>query len=218
MTEITGGLRSILSHPAVYELFSRLVGGERARRTLIAEHVRPSAGDRILDIGCGPGELLTLMPSDVRYVGVDISDAYIDRARDRFGNKAEFHVGDASTFSPGERRFDLVLAIGVLHHLDDHQTRHLLQMAGRALAPEGRAVTVDGVYAPGQSPVARAIIDRDRGQHVRTLDGYEALAGETFSTVQAVVRHDLLRIPYSLCILESSLPRSDTAPSGSTAA
>lgn len=217
MTEITGGIRSILSHPAVYELFSRLVGGDKARRTLIAEHVRPSARDRILDIGCGPGELLTLMPADVRYVGVDISAVYIDRARDRFGTKAEFHVGDASTFSPEERRFDLVLAIGVLHHLDDHKARDLLQMAGRALAPDGRAVTVDGVYAPGQSPVAKAIIARDRGQHVRALDGYRALAGETFSTVQAVVRHDLLRMPYSLCILESSVPRVDNAPSGLTA-
>lgn len=217
MTEITRGIRSILSRPAVYELFSRLVGGERTRRTLVGQYVRPSAGDRILDIGCGPGELVTLLPADVRYVGVDISAAYIERARDRFGSRAEFHVGDATTFSPGERRFDLVLAMGVLHHLDDAQAEDLLQMAARALAPNGRVVTVDGVYAPGQSRIARAIIARDRGQHVRALDGYEALAGESFSTVHSVVRHDLLRMPYSLCILESSAPLVSEAPSGQTA-
>jgi SAM-dependent methyltransferase len=212
MTEITRGIRSILSNPAVYELFSRLVGGERARRTLVAEHLRPSGADRVLDIGCGPGELLTLLPADVRYLGVDISAAYIERARARFGSRAEFHVGDATSFSPGDRRFDLVLAIGVLHHLNDQQAKDLLQIAARALAPDGRVVTVDGVYAPGQSRIASAIIARDRGQHVRTTDGYEALAHETFSTVRAVVRHDLLRMPYSLCILESSVPTVGNAP------
>ncbi|MGH3264643.1 MAG: hypothetical protein ACRDNS_21920, partial [Trebonia sp.] len=108
----------------------------------------------------------------------------------------------------------LVLAFGVLHHLDDRQAKEALRLAARGLARDGRVVTVDPVYAPGQSHVARAIIARDRGQHVRTLDAYEALAREAFSTVQAVVRHDLLRMPYSHCILESSVPRVDVAPSG----
>jgi SAM-dependent methyltransferase len=204
MTEITNGIRSVLSRPAIYELWSRLVGGVRARTILIDEYVRPSASDRILDVGCGPGDFLTLLPPDVRYVGVDISAAYINRARARFGSRAEFHVGDATKFAAPDRGFDLVVALGVLHHLDDTQAKEVLEVAAQALAPGGRAVTIDPVYARGQNRVARAIIERDRGQHVRTPDGYESLVRDTFSTVHAAIRHDLLRMPYSHCILESS--------------
>jgi SAM-dependent methyltransferase len=202
MTEVTSGIRSVLSRPVVYEVWSRLVGGEHGRSTLIREYARPRPADRILDLGCGPGELLAYLPGGVSYLGVDISPDYIARAREQYGTRAEFRVGDATAFDPGDDRFDLVLAFGVLHHLDDDQTGGLLRAAARAVDPGGRVVTVDPVHAQGQSRAARAIISRDRGQHVRTGEGYAALAREVYPTVNSVVRHDLLRIPYSHCILQ----------------
>lgn len=202
MTEITSGIRSVLSRPVVYEVWSRLVGGEHGRSTLISEYARPGPADRILDLGCGPGELLAYLPPGVSYLGVDISKEYIARAREQYGARAEFRAGDATAFDPDADRFDLVLAFGVLHHLDDDQARGLLRAAAAAVDPDGRVVTVDPVYAPGQSRAARAIISRDRGRHVRTGGSYVALAREVYPTVNSVVRHDLLRIPYSHCILQ----------------
>jgi SAM-dependent methyltransferase len=204
VTETTRGVRSVLARPAVYELWSRLVGAEHAWFTFIEDYVRPQPGDRILDLGCGPGQLLALLPKGVTYLGIDISPQYIARARQRFGAQARFEVGDATKFDAEASRFKLVLAYGVLHHLDDTQTLGLFESAARALESTGRLVTVDPVYAPDQSRAARAIISRDRGQHVRTRDEYARLARDRFSGVTDVVRHDFLRIPYSHCILECS--------------
>jgi SAM-dependent methyltransferase len=201
MGERSTGARAVLSVPLVYELWSRLVGGKRGRSTLVREHVRPRAGERVLDLGCGPGELLPFL-GDVRYVGVDISEQYIARARERFGERAEFRVGDATRIGPDLRGFDLVIAFGVIHHLDDAGAVRLFRGAVDALPDGGRVVTVDPTYAPGQGRAARAVIARDRGQHVRGPKEYERLAREALSTVETVVRHDLLRIPYSHCILE----------------
>jgi SAM-dependent methyltransferase len=204
VTEITNGVRSVLARPAVYELWSWLVGAEHAWRTWIEECVRPQPGDRILDLGCGPGQLVALLPNGVSYLGIDISADYVARARERCGCHARFEVADATTFNAGASRFRLVLAYGVLHHLDDNQAMGLLDGAARALESTGRVVTVDPVYVPDQSAAARAIIARDRGQHVRTRGGYAQLAQDRFSDVNVVVRHDLLRIPYSHCILDCS--------------
>jgi SAM-dependent methyltransferase len=201
MGETLTGIRAVLSRPAVYQLWSRLVGGERGRTTLVAEHVRPFPGERVLDLGCGPGELLPYL-GDVRYTGIDISEQYIAQARKQFDGRAEFRVGDATRIDADLRGFDLVLVAGVLHHIDDEGVRRLFASAAEVLGPEGRMVSVEPVFAPGQSRAARAIIARDRGNHVRSEDEYAALGKSAFGDVRTTVRHDLLRIPYSHCVIE----------------
>jgi SAM-dependent methyltransferase len=211
MTEVSSGLRAVLARPAIYELWSDLVGARRGRAGLVNRYVTPQPGDRILDLGCGPGELLSYLPDSVSYTGVDISPQYIAAARQRFRGRGEFEVGDASRYVASTRRFDRVVVFGVLHHLDDRQVASVFATAADIVAERGRMMTVDPVYAPGQSRIARAIIDRDRGQHVRDADSYAGLARAAWESVRVTVRHDLLRIPYSHCILEAQAPLSGNA-------
>lgn len=205
MAQVTTGIRSVLSHPAIFQSFQRLVGGERARTQLIRDYIRPQAGMRMLDIGCGPGEMFAHMPM-LAYTGLDISEPYIEHARERFGERAEFRVASGAQLPSDLAGFDLAIAIAVLHHLDDDEARSLFSGAAAALGPEGRFVSIDGLYAPDQSRAARAVISRDRGRHVRDEAGYTALAKTAFGSVRAVRRDDLLRIPYTHLILECSAP------------
>ena len=200
MGETTTGIRSALSLPRIYSLWSDAVGAQRSRTTLVQEYVRPQPGDRVLDLGCGPAELLPYL-GDVTYVGIDHSEAYIANAAERYPGQGEYIAGDATNFDVGSD-FDLVIVFGVLHHIDADGCRGLFASAARALKPDGRCVTVDPVFTPEQSRAARAVISRDRGEHVLDPDGYAALARDAFPHVEAHVRGDLLRIPFTHCILE----------------
>jgi hypothetical protein len=95
-----------------------------------------------------------------------------------------------------------VLAIGVLHHLDDGQAARLVQTAWNKLRSGGRFISLDGALVNDQSRIARALILRDRGQNIRTPSGYKAIAASKFTTIECTVRHDLLYVPYTHCILE----------------
>jgi SAM-dependent methyltransferase len=207
MSEVTTGIRAILSRPGVYEIWSRAVGGVHGRSTLVREHVRPQEDDRILDLGCGPGDLVRYLPTNVEYVGVDLQPDYIDGAREHFGtDRRTFRVGDVTALDDGLRDFDIVTVFGMIHHLDDAGARAAFRQAARALRPGGRIITVDPAFTSPQNPWARAVIARDRGQNVRHPEQYEALASDSFADVHATTRSDLLRIPYTHCIVEAWAP------------
>ncbi|QSX79661.1 class I SAM-dependent methyltransferase [Agrilutibacter solisilvae] len=201
--QVTDGLRAILSHPAVYSGFQKLLGAERSRRKLSQEHLRVQPGDVVVDVGCGPADILECLPRDIEYHGFDLSQRYIDAARDRYGDRGIFHCADVQDLV-GEALppCQLAIAIGLLHHLDDPAAMGLISSLYERLAPGGRLVTLDGGYWPGQSRIGRALARRDRGQHVRTAEGYAALVDARFSRVEVIRREDLLLVPYSHVILE----------------
>jgi SAM-dependent methyltransferase len=198
------GFKGWLVQPAAYRWFGRLLGARRVRDRLVREYIRPPAGARILDLGCGPADLLAHLPASIgKYVGIDSNPAYIREARTRWRDRpAEFSVADVnSAASPPAGAFDIVLAIALLHHLDDAAVRKVCAMAHAVLVPGGRFITYDNVYIDGQHPFARWLIARDRGAAVRTVESYRALAGSAFTDVQGDVGHDWLRVPYSIYVM-----------------
>ncbi len=193
-------LRLLLGLPQVYRLFVRAVG--QRRELYIDEYVQPRAGQRILDIGCGPGDVLEYLPDGVEYLGVDHNQGYIEAARKRFGHRGLFLCQDANAVAISEpHSFDIVMANGLLHHLNDEQAGNLLSIASRALKPGGRLCTYDGCYLPRQSPLIKLLLSMDRGKFVRNKEQYEHLASRHFSSVAAHIRHDLQSIPYTILIM-----------------
>lgn len=103
----------------------------------IAERVAP--GDRVLELGCATGLMTAhLAGQGARVTGVDRSDAYLDRARARLGDRAGFIR--AGLAEPGWEDltgggFDHVLLCNLIHELPDPVG--LLRRAATVLAPDG---------------------------------------------------------------------------------
>src|SRR6266700_5897352 len=116
------GLLRWLKMPFLYNLFQGVVGGNALRRSIIQTRVLATPGDKVIDIGCGTAQALQSLP-DVEYLGLDINPDYVAFARRTYGDKGIFVVGNKRSLS-SDTRFrdaDIVIAVSVLHHLDDEE-------------------------------------------------------------------------------------------------
>lgn len=195
-------MRGVLSSPWAYELSQFLWYRPGMQREYVAAYAGAKAGERVLDIGCGVGAVAQYFP-EVTYHGFDSSPQYIEYARAKFGDRGEFTLGViGQDVSVEAGTYDLVMANGIIHHLDDCEALHLLTLAHAALKPGGRLVTRDGCFEDNQSGVARFLLKGDRGKFVRSREGYQTLFDQVFRETQAVVRRDMMRVPYSLIIFQ----------------
>lgn len=208
MAEIRSGLRHFLARPKLYDSFQHIVGAYSWRKKVVNDYVNPilGAGDRIIDIGCGTGDILQCLPHDVSYFGFDRNPVYIEAARSRFIDRdAQFEcksVGQES--GGGYPKFDAAIAFGLMHHLDDSEATELLLIAKNVLTEEGVLFLLDPVIVPSQSKLARFVVSKDRGQNVRTLDGYLELCNRVFSCIDYRIDMRPMLIPYTGIVITCS--------------
>jgi SAM-dependent methyltransferase len=190
----------LLSNPAVYNFTQWLVGAERPRRYCVKTYGNAFEGARVVDIGCGPGLAVRYLPR-VEYVGIEPNPAYVESARRRFGNRAQFRCGYFDAALAQELApYDLVLLLGVVHHCDDATADRLFADIRSGLAGGGRVVTLDPCFTEGQSVLSRYVAQRDRGRYVRSPEGYRAIGRAHFKMLASETRDGLLLIPTTVHI------------------
>ena len=64
-----------------------------------------------------------------------------------------------------------------------------------------RLITFDCAVDRGQHPIARILARLDSGRYARTTDRYRELVSKHLTPVEVVVRHGLLRVPYTHTII-----------------
>ena len=112
----------------------------------------PRAGERILDLGCGPGQLTSrIAESGATVVGMDASAGMVEQARANYPDLA-FRVGDAREFTV-DAPFDAVFSNAVLHWVIEAEAA--VRRIAAVLRPGGRFVAEFG----GKGNIARVLAE-----------------------------------------------------------
>lgn len=80
----------------------------------------PRRGQRLLEIGCGTGVFLEVLhQAGFDVTGLDSSPDMLEEARDRLGNRAGLHLGDAGHLPFDDKEFDFSVLFTVLEFCPD---------------------------------------------------------------------------------------------------
>jgi len=102
----------------------------------------PVGGGRVLDVGCGTGEVLAKLAAkyaEATFVGVDLEDPHLERAAVRnaeFGDRVHFEHGDATSLHFADASFDYVICRHVLQAVTD--AARVIAEIKRVTRPGGR--------------------------------------------------------------------------------
>jgi trans-aconitate 2-methyltransferase len=153
--------------------------------------LQPCPGGRVVDLGCGTGELTKELHHHLgaaETVGIDSSPAMLERASSFAGDDLRFEHGDIATWEPIP--CDVVFSNAALHWVPDH--RRLLARLTQALSARGQlAVQVPantdhpshtvGMEVAGEAPFAAALAadpPPDSGTRVLAPEEYAELLDE----------------------------------------
>jgi len=103
-------------------------------------------GQRLLDVGCGPGLLLgAALDRGLMATGVDISEVAIDMAKERIP-EADLHVANAEALPFPDDAFDLITCVGALERFLDRPAA-LAELARVAVADARLCIMVRNASA-----------------------------------------------------------------------
>lgn len=128
-------------------IFSRgattLEEAQETKLELVCRKLGLSAGERILDVGCGWGSfaLHAAQRHDVQVVGITLSPAQAQLARERvaaagLADRVEIRLQDYRDL--GGEQFDAISSIGMVEHVGEAQIDAYAAVLARALKPGGR--------------------------------------------------------------------------------
>ena len=142
-------------------------------RKVIMKEIPNINAVRVLDFGCGTG-VLTNMFCKNKYIGFDFDAEAISFASEKRSGY-RFKVGDATSFRTS-RRFDLVLIVGVLHHLDDLEVKRAALVINRLLATNGKALIIEATHSLKKCNLIGNVLRRlDKGSNIRYVEEYSKL-------------------------------------------
>jgi SAM-dependent methyltransferase len=152
------------------------------RRFAVLLEVGPLSNTRVLDVGCGVGDLYGYMLQRgirAQYTGVDILPEMVVHARERYPD-AQFEVGDALQ-GLGPERFDYVLCSGAFNvNFGSNQTA-VQKILPELLACSTRGVAINFLSTRARErdtilynydPEAMLAFCRTLTPHVRLVEGY----------------------------------------------
>jgi ubiquinone/menaquinone biosynthesis C-methylase UbiE len=146
----------------LYDPLHRLLGMAKVHRPLVDQAgIRP--GHRVLEIGCGTGNLALFakrLHPDAEVVGLDPDPKALARARRKAGRKAlpvRLDLGFAQELPYPDASFDRVLSAFMFHHLGPDEKEKALREVRRVLKPGGSLHLLDlgGAKAPSDGFMAR---------------------------------------------------------------
>jgi SAM-dependent methyltransferase len=189
--------KRLLEYRFVYDTFQTCVGSYSYRNKVIASSMTAETS-KVLDLGCGTGMTIPRISERVRYVGIEMSQAYANYASGR-REDLDIRIGDVADpqnyLNLELGKSDVVFALGLFHHLDDKTLNKMFENLVIVLKGGARLISIDPYVDHQTTKFATFVAQNDRGQYLRSNVTISKVVEEYGLHFDYVVDRKVLNIP-----------------------
>ena len=179
--------------------------GPSSRLAGVPSAVTPTAGAKVLEVGCGPGRFwlgAQAWPADLAITLTDLSPGMAEealatvRGAGRWTNVAS-QVADVCALPFADASFDVVLAMHMLYHAPDpdlavREIARVLRPGGVAIASTNSETNMAALFELGHATLGGERLDL--ASHAFSLENGEVILRRHFGTVEVHHAVDMLRV------------------------
>lgn len=196
MSQRKNKIYNFINNPLIYKIIQGVMSGTSFRNNIIKKNITKN-NLKILDIGCGPAQILEHIPQ-CDYYGYDIDRRSIQYAKKKYHQK-NYHFY-CKKFNKTELKklpkFDFIIFFGILHHLSNKEVHEILKLCKKIMKKNSKLLTEDPIFLKNQNVIAKFLIKKDRGLNVRKKQQYIDLLKKHFKKIKNEVTHQYF-IPYT---------------------
>lgn len=199
-------LYRMLENPRIYELVQKMLGGDRvfgAVRKAMQRELANISYKGVLEVGCGTGLTKDCFAGD--YTGIDINPEYIRVVSGR--GEGTFLVADATALPFGPETYDLVVTVGVLHHLDQQSREMMLSEMLRVCRPDGHILIADGLVPSNRlNLIGYALAKLDRGRYKMRIERFRDMIRKAYPEPFPVIfqRYSVFPLEFVVAVVEKN--------------
>ena len=190
-------IKKILNIPLIYHLSQKIFLADNFRKKILKKFITNKNFD-ILDIGCGPGNMIKNLSYN-KYYGFDTDKRYINYAKETYQDCNFFCEKFSLSSVKKISKVDVVILFGILHHISDKETLKLINNIHFCLKRRSKIIIIDPVFKKNQNKLAEFLIKNDRGNFVRTTDGYVKLLKKSKLNLNYKI-YDQKIVPYTYIV------------------
>ena len=196
MSQRTNIIYNFINNPLIYMLVQKIMSGTSFRKKIIKQNIKNNKF-KVLDVGCGPAEILEYMPNII-YHGYDIDSRSINYAKKKY-KSSNYHFYCKKLTSKEVKKlpkFDYIILFGILHHLKNIEAIEILKLCKNAMKKKGMLLTEDPILTKNQNFIAKFLVSNDRGLNVRNKKKYLDLVNKFFKRTKTEITNQFF-IPYT---------------------
>lgn len=199
----------LLEYPFCYDLFQECVGSVKFRKQFTSKVLDNLSKESILDLGCGTSSIMELLEDGIEYIGIDISEHYIQKAKMRAKGKNAIFINADISDAKWTKNLNMqhkvnALALGIFHHIDDNQMLDTISNLTQTLPVGSTISSLDPIIDSQTTNLAKWFAENDRGKHIRGAEVYSELFSKNGFKLEHTIQRNAFKIPYDLLLMTAT--------------
>lgn len=150
-------------------------------KKIIKDFLKKYQPKSVLDLGCGSGSLSSLFRKE-SYLGFDIDEDLIEYAKSIHPGYKFLNLSSTNFYL--NQKFEMILIVGVLHHLNNLDTDKTLSLTKKHLKKNGHILIIEAIWPIFKiNLIGKFLRMIDKGNFIRTTDRYQKMVVRHFKII-----------------------------------